>query len=398
LTVRTAASKLASVPVVRWRSLVVLALAAVLPLPVRAALRDHDAVPPEWKAAITAYGLDPTANRAALEPIMKVPLADLPELYLVAVADAQLRAGRPRAAVRAYRELHLRDAGPLSALADLALGTLALELGETAGVRDSLVGLLGDPGPNGALARLLLAVDDAGDGRTEEAIGAFEQLAGDPNVLPGVRSAARLGAGYARWWAGQYEAAVAAFDLAANAGDPLLADDARYAAARARFALGQEDAARRAWETLAADAPATTNGPKPGRALLDLEHRAVVRSAARRYRNGPVRGPADRALLVLDIDGAALAKAALARTQWGPEPAPSVPNVAAMPTASDAPATATAAPVGEPTATARPESAAARPPAAPVAPERRLHPVLAIVLLAGAILAALELRRRMRAR
>jgi hypothetical protein len=236
LTVRTAASKLASVPVVRWRSLVVLALAAVLPLPVRAALRDHDAVPPEWKAAITAYGLDPTANRAALEPIMKVPLADLPELYLVAVADAQLRAGRPRAAVRAYRELHLRDAGPLSALADLALGTLALELGETAGVRDSLVGLLGDPGPNGALARLLLAVDDAGDGRTEEAIGAFEQLAGDPNVLPGVRSAARLGAGYARWWAGQYEAAVAAFDLAANAGDPLLADDARYAAARPRRA------------------------------------------------------------------------------------------------------------------------------------------------------------------
>ncbi|MCW5891082.1 MAG: hypothetical protein KIT14_11100 [bacterium] len=382
-------------PAVPWRPLVALVLVAGLAARAPAALRDHGAVPPEWQAALAAYGQDPVANRSALDPIMKVPLDQLPELYLVAVADAELRAGHPRAAVRAYRELRQRDAGPLSELADLALGTLALELGATAGTRDNLVGLLGDPGPNGAIARLLLALDDAGDGNTDAAVAAFERLAGAPDVMPAVRNAARLGAGYARWWAGQYEGAVAAFDLAANAGDPRLADDARYAAARARLALGQEDAARRAWEALAAGVPETRNAPKPSSALLDLEYRAVVRSAARRYRRGPVMGPADRALLVLDLDGVTLAKAALARTQWGPRPAHPLP--AGSPPRTE---TATAAPAAGPTAapsgTPPPDAAGVAVHPAGPAPEQRPHAVLVILLLAGVVLAALELRRRSR--
>jgi len=222
------------------------------------------------------------------------------------LADALTRKGRLRQASRVYRQV-LRQAGDQPAWADAArsgLGWIAMAQGDLEDVRQ----YLGDGGTEGSRGRgtVLLALLDAAEARPGAA-AALERLGRDADVNPQLREVARLGVGYANFWAADYDAARRSFAVVR---DGRFADDARYGAAWSSHVAGDEDTARAELQDQ------VVRGSRPTRRriskrLIRLEPRAVLRAGLWRY--GDVHAGTDEAWLaeMLDADGSQLARAAL---------------------------------------------------------------------------------------
>jgi hypothetical protein len=152
-----------------------------------------------------------------------------------------------------------------------------------------------------------------------------------------------LGVGYAHYWAGQYDDAAERFDLAATtwSSGPLW-DDARYAAAIARWRSGQKAEAQAALRQLASGSVGRTEEPV-SLALLRLDRAALLRDGLARYRRAPLRAPEENVAALLDHDGGMLAGAALERLVDAPSSAARAPLLETEPSpASVVPATAVA--------------------------------------------------------
>jgi len=186
--------------------------------------------------------------------------------------------------------------------------------------------------------------------RHDEADRSFTRVTGDGRASSRLRTVAYLAAAYARYWGREADTTtIAAFDDAAASADGSLVDDARYGAARARLRAGDVAGALPILHDLATW---HTNGrPGPASAgLVALERPALLRAGFERYRRSAVRTPEDQLHLMLDGDGAALARAALrelGETISEPRPAPPRPRVrraAAVTHAAPPAVRATAAP------------------------------------------------------
>jgi len=267
--------------------------------------------------ALAAYARNPLRSRRALRLLEHRGTADLPPVVLIAMADARLRSGQRRQAARLFEEVLAREPGePWVGWAKLGLGWNALLGGDPDGARPWLeeVGSAGTP--TSGLARLLVALIDASDGK---AVGlkTFDEVARDPQSSPVLRDVSRLGIAYARYWDGDYGGAAAAFERATTSSTPELVDDARYGAAWSRIRAGDRAAGEEALRALAAGA--RTRGSAISEALVNLDQRALLRAGFERYRRGPVRAPEDQIAQLLDSDGARMAREALRHLDALPE-------------------------------------------------------------------------------
>ncbi|HEV7730858.1 MAG TPA: hypothetical protein VGR62_01790 [Candidatus Binatia bacterium] len=261
---------------------------------------------------------------------------------MLALADARLRANNAAAAGRLFRVVLARDSGePWTAYANLGLGGLAFKRGDSASARNFYTRAASSGDSTAAPAHLMLALLEADAGDAAMAEAHFDAVVSNPRATAGLRGAARLGVAYTRYWAGNYVGAVEAFDTAAAAiTDGRLADDALYGRAQARLRAGDEPAARALLEPLAASRSSQSDaGDHVSRALQDLERRAVLRTGFDQYRKGALRAPEDGLVALLDLDGVALAQAAL-QVRRAPRPADAMPTqpVAVLPV--DAPVVA----------------------------------------------------------
>jgi hypothetical protein len=92
--------------------------------------------------------------------------------------------------------------------------------------------------------------------------------------------------------------------------DPALLDDAGYASAVLQARRGDVGGARAALAAVA-DLDPAPRGPRPSRAALELEPRAVIRGGLRRTRDKAITSQREQLLTVIDGDGVSLARAAL---------------------------------------------------------------------------------------
>lgn len=294
--------------------------------PVRAVAADEasltvPAAPPDpaLLAAVSAYRRDPEKNRAALLEMGDGDLARVPAPFLLPIADALLRAGRVDRASVVLADLVTRGPErPWPAWAELGLGWIALSRGDRATARTFYKHVAAGPDSR-ELAVLLLDMLDALDGQGERAAAALEAIAEDSRVEPVLRSGARLGAAYGRYWSQDYDGAVTAFTAVADGGEPL-ADDGRYGAAWSRWRRGDRENALAAWRELAHTPGPGSNPRRVTRALVELAPNAVFRASLNRYRTVAPGRPEDQLVALLDVDGAQLARAALRRLDPGARP------------------------------------------------------------------------------
>ncbi len=338
-----------------------------------AARAEEPPMPETWSRALGAYAANPTEGRRALRALRREGIENLPPVILMAMADAQMRSGREHAAARLFDEVLTREPGePWAGWASLGLGWVALGDGRLDAAREHFAAVAESMAQSRTVAALVLGLLDAGAGRTENAREVLGRVGDDPSAPPRLRQAASLGVGLALYWAGRYEEAAEQFDQAATTwSGGLFWDDARYAAAIARWRSGKRSEAKAALRQLAVGSVRradTTMSP----ALLRLDRAALLRDGFRRHRRAPLRAPEEQVAALLDRDGGMLASAALERLVDAPSP------VNATQSSERAPRPREVIPV---TATA---SASAEPPAEPW-PNR--HP-LRLALLLGAGLGA----------
>jgi prolipoprotein diacylglyceryltransferase len=267
--------------------------------------------------ALVAYARDPVRNRRGLRRLERGGTEGLPPVLLIAMADARLRSGQRRAAAGLFEQILAREPGePWASWARLGLGWNALVAGDLDGARPHLGAIAASGGRPGGFAMLLVALIDASDGRPV-AIESLRLLAADPARPPPLREAARLGSAYARYWAGDFAGAQAAFEmLARERPASRLADDALYGAAWSRVRTGDRDGGRTALAALAGDRP--VRGRSVSEAIVNLDPRALVRAGFERYRRGPLRPPEDQVTELLDGDGRRIAREALRRLDEAP--------------------------------------------------------------------------------
>jgi hypothetical protein len=121
--------------------------------------------------------------------------------------------------------------------------------------------------------------------------------------------------GLTYYWSGQPEQARESFQSVANDdGGGVLKDEATYAVARMMIAEGRMAEAKSLLERLAASEASLPQGKIPA-GLLDLERRSLLRTGLKGYRRGALGAPAAQIVRLLDWNGAALAKALLARLE-----------------------------------------------------------------------------------
>src|SRR5262245_28482067 len=231
----------------------------------------------------------------------------LPPPGALILADALTRRGDVRNAARVYTQV-LQQAGDQPAWANSArsaLGWIALAQGDPDGIR-RYFGPENGTGPN-SLARVLLALTDAADARPG-APAALEGLALDASLGTVMQDVARLGVGYAYFWAGDYVRSENAFAHVGAEGR--FADDAEYGAAWSRFRAGDEARAR---ASLAQVAARSTTGSRrrPSHKLVELQPSAVLRAGLQGYRTLHVATDEMWLADMLDVDGPRLARAAL---------------------------------------------------------------------------------------
>jgi phosphatidylglycerol:prolipoprotein diacylglycerol transferase len=286
-------------------------------------------LPPEalqqWTKALGAYLQDPMKQRAELRRLARRHGTEgLPVVYLMALADMNLRSSRERAAAELFEEVLAQSPGqPWNGWAEMALGGIAMRQGDDDGARAHLERAAEPGSPTRAIALVTLGMTDARAGAIQSALERFAAVDASPDVPPLLRTAARMGAAYTRYWSGEYDAAARGFKAIADGGAEALTDDARYGEARARWAAGERTEARALLEALAGTAPADA---KPvSRSLVDLRPEAVFRAGFEKYRRAPFT-PGDNLVAgSFNGDGVALARAAL--RMLDPEAPPQPPMV-----------------------------------------------------------------------
>lgn len=313
------------------------------------------ASPDAWAAALEAYVRKPQANARRLFGLAHAGTADLPPVYVLALADAHLRRGQDGEAVRLFTQVLDQAPGPpWEGWANFGLGAVALKSGDQATAR-TYYARTASLGPDARLfAELTLALTDAGVGRVRDALPMLDRIAACAEGTPSLCTAAQMWSGYARFWVGDRAGAVQDFERA-RARDPHgpLVDDARYAAARARWEAGDAESGIAELRALASERGRRGRAsPSPG--LIGLERGAVLVGAYRRQLRLPLAPPGQQALEMLDGDGTALARAALrgggpsaasaSPAMWAPETGP-IPS--ARPSVARAAAPASTAPAHE---------------------------------------------------
>ncbi len=365
---------------------------------------DMRAFDPIVASALGAYMTNPAAGRRPMLALGRGDLATLPPPVLLGIGDAQLRAGRPDAAAQAFQAVLAQSPPAMwTGYAEMGLGAVALAAGDFADAGGHYRRALAIGTGDLTVPRLVVALIDAASGAGAAALPALEAIAQDASQPPSQRSLAALMIAYARWWAGD-EGAAGAFDAAA-AVDPSgrFADDARYGAARARLASGDAAGALDALRALARERTATPEAGRPTPELVDLTPGAVLAGDPRAARARPIGAPADMLAASFDLNGPALARAALRRLRRGSagdaNPGPLVIGAVFEPGARGAPpglrrlrtAGSTEARPGvrgdprRDAATAGADQTAAGVPAPPAASDPRVASPAALVAPAGAV-------------
>jgi hypothetical protein len=240
----------------------------------------------------------------------------IPPMGLLAIADGFLRAQRPRAAAEVLAEAVRRSEEPVvRGTAELLLGWIALATGDTAAAREHSSRLTDGEGSWGALvASVLFGLAAASEGAGHEAFEVLHEVMNDGSTSESLRAVAALGSGYALYWERDYAAAADVLRRAAGtfSGTPI-GDDARYAAAMAEYRAGSREIALEKLRDLAGADGEQGTSRAPKHALVALHPRAIFRESLRSYRGARLVPPDEQIVSIFDLDGRALARAALAQ-------------------------------------------------------------------------------------
>jgi len=279
-----------------------------------------EGVPIEWTIAMNEYVSDPQAGAARLIAIDRNASGDLPPMVQVVIADAYLRTGNRRAAQRLFEQVLASKAGyPFEDFGNLGMGAVRMMAGDTEGA-ETYFGRLAsaEHGSSRVLGDLGLGSALSADGRFDEAREAFAKVSSSTNTDEQVRLAGRFGSATARYGSGDVEGALAEFEaIAASDPDGAIGQDARYAAARARLALGELDEGTAALRTITGDCDDERRGRRASRALRDLDPRAIGRTWVRNYQRTPWFRLQDKEGGMYSIDGCALARSTLRAAERG---------------------------------------------------------------------------------
>jgi len=301
------------------------------------------AKPDDWAALIGRYAADPVGTRDEVLLRARDGVDGQGIDVLLVVADANFRRGKLSDAERYFEKMV--DESPktppgslLVSYARLGLGMIAVRKGDLPAARAAFATAseISSGGLDRArwLANVAEAQTAAAMGDTDEAIMMLEDLeqaAPDESAPPGVIEAVQFARGSALMEAGEFAEAAAVFDaIAASGGEG--ADDARYAAARARLGAGEIDAARNALAELVAACPRDA-GPseRASSRIRDLEPYGILRKWIDNYRDLPF-GAFEKRGTLYALGGCDLARTTLARIEadggWRPPPREALPVAA----------------------------------------------------------------------
>jgi prolipoprotein diacylglyceryltransferase/tetratricopeptide (TPR) repeat protein len=286
---------------------------------------------PEWQKALGTYLQDPRLGRRELRRLARHGTDGLPPFVLMALADAEMRAHHGRRARRMFQAVVDSQPGePWNSWSELALGSLALRAGDLEEARLHSERAAGAGAGAAPLAALLEAMAEVRNGDPAKALVAYRRVAAMPEASPPVREVARIGAAYAQYWSGDFSGAAAAFAAVADAHpDGRLADDGRYGAAWARHRAGDDAGALPALRALAAEASGRGRRQPISNALINLEPKAVLKVGTLKATSGPVTMPEQAVIDATDLDGVALARAAIRFVESGEHREPAVPAAGA---------------------------------------------------------------------
>ena len=304
-----------------------------------------EGVPGEWTEVLNGYIHDPKTYGPRLIAIERESGGNLPPIFRMATADAWLRAGNRRAAEQIFEDSLSQNLGyPWSDFANIGMGTIRL----TSGDEDAAIDYFGrvaesEESSSQALGNLGMGAALSASGRFAEAQEAFAETASIDTVEAPVRDAGRFGAAMALFGAGDYAAAAKAFDeIAQSAPGGTLGEDARYAAARARIAMGDREGSAASLRELVAKCDPRKAGRRAPRAMRNLDARAMGRNWLRNYRRTGWSSMSDKGGTMYSIGGCALAKSTLRAIERGDASLDPVRPVAvaaaeAVPVAADPP-------------------------------------------------------------
>ena len=236
-------------------------------------------------------------------------------MHVLLLSDAAMRTGQVEVARDLALDLQQSTVDPaMGGMLEMVLAWTALLQGRLAEASTRLDAAV-------ALNPALRSVADPAIGLFASARGlrdgpAMLAAAGArPDLDPAWREIAPLLDAYARYWQGDQAGAADAFTaFAVSSPGSRFADDAVYAAARAKRRAGRTAEAEADLLALAGDEPAPPGIPHR---LVALDARALLPDGVRRDRGLGLRTLGQRFADLLDGDGVALARAALAPSRRG---------------------------------------------------------------------------------
>ena len=265
--------------------------------------------------ATAAYLRDPAGTASVFIDAARRHSGELNTVHVLLLSDAAMRTGQVEVARDLVLDLQQSTVDPaMGGMLEMVLAWTALLQGRLAEASTRLDAAV-------ALNPALRSVADPAIGLVASARGlrdgpAMLAAAGArPDLDPAWREIAPLLDAYARYWQGDQAGAADAFTAFAvsNPGSRF-ADDAVYAAARAKRRAGRTAEAEADLLALAGDEPAPPGIPHR---LVALDARALLRDGVRRDRGLGHRTLGQRFADLLDGDGVALARAALAPSRRG---------------------------------------------------------------------------------
>jgi len=265
--------------------------------------------------ATAAYLRDPAGTASVFIDAARRHSGELNTLHVLLLSDAAMRTGQVEVARDLVLDLQQSTVDPaMGGMLEMVLAWTALLQGRLAEASTRLDAAV-------ALNPALRSVADPAIGLVASARGlrdgpAMLAAAGArPDLDPAWREIAPLLDAYARYWQGDQAGASDAFTaFAVSSPGSRFADDAVYAAARAKRRAGRTAEAEADLLALAGDEPAPPGIPHR---LVALDARALLRDGVRRDRGLGHRTLGQRFADLLDGDGVALARAALAPSRRG---------------------------------------------------------------------------------